>query len=765
MSLNSVIKGLSPSSYWTMGAASGTTETDQVGTVTLTDAGGFTLGVTGLATADATTATRYDGSTGKAQAPAGTYLESANQAFTWFAVVSVATWSPTSGNYWRILGSDWYNSTQAANGGVALIGYTDANGNHLEGMRANDATKTADYLVTTLPSASAANAWATATTYDVALSYDNGGTQPILRLYVNGDLVASMVSTLSVPTAPSGVGFSVASSGQGGNCGAITAQHVARWGSALSGLQIAQLHQARINQSLTSATSLYCGAWISGARATPTLIDNFNTLAGRQVGIINDFYDLVQNPSPSVTFAQAVNQRNATYMVTLEPWDSSGANTANYTCANVATGNYDGAISTWASQIKQMPGQVLVRLAHEANGNWYPWGCQGGNNGNTPAQYVSMWKHIQSVFASAGCTNVKWVWCPISYYTGSTTYAPLYPGDAFVDFVGLDGYNWGNNVYNGVTYHWQTGYDIFSLSRTLIGQITAKGILICETAAAEANQTSGQTKAGWITQFLSTELPQALPQCVGVVWFEQNKEEDWRVESDSAAQSAYLSATSASLYGAGPFLVLSSTTTTTTTTLFGSVPQPFGTLVSPYGQTLQSYLPPYYQASKLLASILQVEGAQFDQLYSAVSDLLNQWFPATATWTLGTWETILGLPPNPSLTTDSGRQQRIIALLSSNATATIEKVVSVANTFNDGQITVVEDFAAYTVILSFVSQSGLPANITDFQNAMRNLIPAHLGISYVFRYLTWDRLDSYNWTWNQLDSLGLTWDQLSTYVK
>lgn len=546
MSLKSQIQSLSPSSYWILGEASGTVATDQQGLHNATYAGTVTLGQPALATSDPYTAAKFDGSTGKAQTPAGTYLETGVQQFTWWGVFQVATWSPTSGNYWRVMGADWYATN---NGGVAIIGYTDANGSHLEAMRADPTSgSSADYCVADLPSASAANAWAISTTYDIGVTYDGY----LLRLYVNGDLINSVISTRSIPTAPSGTAFSIASSGSGGNCGAVTAQHVARWGSALSGTQMYQLHQARLAQTATAATSLHCGAWVYNSRSNPALLDNFNALAGRRCGVWNDFYDLVQYPTPSLSFAQAVAARDATYLVTLEPWDSSGANTASYKCTNITAGTYDTQITAWANAIKAFPGTVAVRLAHEMNGNWYPWGCQGGYNGNAPADYVAMWKHIQSVFATAGCTNVKWVWCPIVYYGGSALLAPLYPGDASVDLVGLDGYNWGNNLYGSTQHIWQTGYDLFALSRTLLGQITTRPILICETACSESGATSGQTKAQWMTQFLSGDLPNGIPQAIGFVWFEQSKEENWLVESDSAAQSAFLSAVSAALYAAGP---------------------------------------------------------------------------------------------------------------------------------------------------------------------------------------------------------------------
>ncbi|WP_217631238.1 glycosyl hydrolase [Modestobacter sp. DSM 44400] len=94
---------------------------------------------------------------------------------------------------------------------------------------------------------------------------------------------------------------------------------------------------------------------------------------------------------------------------------------------------------------------MTIRLMHEMNGNWYPWGS--GANGNQPGEFVLAWRHVHDRFTALGVTNVAWTWAPNAVYTGGAPLAPLYPGDAYVDAVGLSNYNWGERSHDGFATH------------------------------------------------------------------------------------------------------------------------------------------------------------------------------------------------------------------------------------------------------------------------------------------------------------------------
>src|SRR5262249_6558947 len=107
----------------------------------------------------------------------------------------------------------------------------------------------------------------------------------------------------------------------------------------------------------------------------------------------------------------------------------------------IAGGAYDGAFTTWAQQAAAWGHPFFLRWDWEMNGGWFSWGTTAGNQ-NTAADYGAAWRHIHDIFVQAGATNVNWVWCPNVDTAGVFTgYSSLYPGDAYVDWTCLDGYN------------------------------------------------------------------------------------------------------------------------------------------------------------------------------------------------------------------------------------------------------------------------------------------------------------------------------------
>ena len=234
-----------------------------------------------------------------------------------------------------------------------------------------------------------------------------------------------------------------------------------------------------------------------------------------------------------VAALNAVRQRGAEPVITWEPWSWGGGLTQPaYSLDRIRAGDFDGYLRNWATALRDWGHPVTIRLAHEMNGNWYPWA--EGVNGNDPGDYVAAWRHVHDVFTSVGALQVGWMWSPNIPYPGSVPLIGLYPGDAYVDVVALDGYNWG------ASRSWSTWTNPNALFGPGLEQMRTlapgKPIVIAETASAEA----GGNKAVWITALISYLDSQA--GVTGFIWFQQNKEVDWRFTSSSAAAAAFASA-------------------------------------------------------------------------------------------------------------------------------------------------------------------------------------------------------------------------------
>lgn len=189
---------------------------------------------------------------------------------------------------------------------------------------------------------------------------------------------------------------------------------------------------------------------------------------------------------------------------------------------------------------------------------------------------------------------------------------------------------------------------------------------------------------------------------------------------------------------------------------------PLPLLTSPSGQRMLSYLPPLYDRSRVLQSLLQAEGLELDALRAAVADLLAQFYPRTATWGLPWWEAEVGLPAAPLLA-DAERRDRIVAKLRGYGTATVVLLKRVAEAWDLGAVDVVEDFEAYTLHVRFVDTRGVPTNLGDLRLNVRAVAQAHLALAFLFRYLLVFELRDTGLTVADVAAMGLTVAQLRTW--
>lgn len=192
--------------------------------------------------------------------------------------------------------------------------------------------------------------------------------------------------------------------------------------------------------------------------------------------------------------------------------------------AGIAAGTYDGILRAFADGVKATPGTVYVRPFPEMNGNWEPW------NGD-PTLFVKAWRHMVDVFRQQGADNVRWVWCPNvtdEPNTPANAMENYYPGSAYVDVLGLDGFNWGTSQSWS---QWQSFQQIFARPYARVTALGPQPVWIVEVAST----SSGGDKATWVTNMLADN---ALPRVKALVWFNQNKETDWRLDNSPAVLAA-----------------------------------------------------------------------------------------------------------------------------------------------------------------------------------------------------------------------------------
>lgn len=225
---------------------------------------------------------------------------------------------------------------------------------------------------------------------------------------------------------------------------------------------------------------------------------------------------------------------------------------------------------------------VFVRFGHEMNGSWYAWGQQ-------PAAYVRAFRRVaRAVHRDAPLSSM--VWAP-SYgggypFTGGRyaarrgtaayaaldtnhdgrvtgaddPYRPYYPGDAFVDWVGLTDYFWGTR------YPW--GQNDAPPAGLFVRQVTGTGeglpdfyatyavghtkpFVLAETSALyNPARRSGASdyaiKIGWARQVFAPGIATQFPRLKMLLWFEGDKYErethsilDWTATCDRTVLAGF----------------------------------------------------------------------------------------------------------------------------------------------------------------------------------------------------------------------------------
>jgi hypothetical protein len=113
-------------------------------------------------------------------------------------------------------------------------------------------------------------------------------------------------------------------------------------------------------------------------------VNAFEKVAATHVGIVQWFADW-RHGSVDVAQLRAVAARGSTPQITWEPWDNArrDSNQPAYTLASIIRGRHDTYIRSWAHDLREYGGPVLLRFAQEMNGVVYPWA--EAKNGNRPA--------------------------------------------------------------------------------------------------------------------------------------------------------------------------------------------------------------------------------------------------------------------------------------------------------------------------------------------------------------------------------------------
>jgi hypothetical protein len=225
-------------------------------------------------------------------------------------------------------------------------------------------------------------------------------------------------------------------------------------------------------------------------------------------------------------------------MITWEPLqDGLGSqNAAEFSYTRILSGAHDECIAKTARDVRAFGSPVMIRFAHEMNGQSNTW--TGIANGNNPAGYVQIFRRIVDMFRAEGATNVRFLWSPDhasppEVATPSNEIRNYYPGDGYVDLIGVSGYNWGNDPLRGGG--WVSGEQVFkNFLQTMVRTYAGKPIVITEIGSVPSYGVFSRSL--WYSDTM--HYLASRPEVKGIVWFNdfafaQSDQADFRF-SDTA---------------------------------------------------------------------------------------------------------------------------------------------------------------------------------------------------------------------------------------
>ncbi len=267
-----------------------------------------------------------------------------------------------------------------------------------------------------------------------------------------------------------------------------------------------------------------------GGRFAGALDESLQPLASRPDYVM--FYRDIGRGYPR-SGIDVIRKVGATPIISFELWNWHKPKVKHL--PKIVAGDYDDYFRKWASDAKTDGQPVFLRFGFEFNGDWFSWGGE-------PELFVKAWRRARGIFREVGADNVKWVWCPniTSHPSGDGNSMHRYwPGVELVDWVGVDGYNWGDGYRE---WHRWTSFE--KLYEGVLADLTrrypGKPIMVAETGCPEDDDDPTR-KATWIREAHAYLSRRSAVRAV--VWFNYDKrregELNFRVDSSVGAMAAF----------------------------------------------------------------------------------------------------------------------------------------------------------------------------------------------------------------------------------
>jgi mannan endo-1,4-beta-mannosidase len=272
---------------------------------------------------------------------------------------------------------------------------------------------------------------------------------------------------------------------------------------------------------LMDPSGKYFGVALGGNATAPDNVAAYAERAGKKPNMLTVFESFDDEFAASQ--AREAYRNGALPVIRWEPFKPK--------LKEIAAGEQDEYITRFATAVRTLNVPIVMTFGHEMNGGWYSWGATRNKAGD----FVAAWRHVHDLFGTADATNVIWAWTPnVINPVPRVKLEPLYPGDEYVDWIGIDGYftRKGKNTYD----------ELFFPTKRQVRTFTDKPFLIVETGAEP-----GDSRPEWIRELTGGVADD--DDMLGFVYFNQNGSARWKIDQDGAAIGALRKGGAKKVYG------------------------------------------------------------------------------------------------------------------------------------------------------------------------------------------------------------------------
>jgi hypothetical protein len=277
--------------------------------------------------------------------------------------------------------------------------------------------------------------------------------------------------------------------------------------------------------SLIPTDGAYFGAWVAprSGETARTAIRRIETQTGRTLRIDHQYYKWnVALPTAHQTW-DVENGR-----IPFVNWNARRTDGSVVRWSAIADGSQDDWIRERADAFRAFGHPIYLSFHHEPENDLAAFG--------TPAEYAAAFRQIVTVFQSRDVRNVAFVWTMMAW-----TFDPrsgrdpnsYYPGNAYADIIGSDGYNWYPGRRNA---RWAPFRQVFEPTYSF-ALAHDKPVMAVEYGVQEDPAVVGR-KAEWLTDALATI--RGWPMFKALIYFDETKSGfRWVTDTSSSSTSAY----------------------------------------------------------------------------------------------------------------------------------------------------------------------------------------------------------------------------------